>query len=307
MKKSERTVWLQERKTYIGGSDIGCILGFSSYKSPLDIFLDKTTDIIDDTVSEAAYWGIMFEDLVAKEYSTRTGNKIKKSTKLIRHPKYNFLAANIDRWVIREDGTRHVLECKTASFTRNKMWGEEGTDQIPEQYLCQVAYYAAICGVDSVDVAVLIGGQGFRMYRYVKNEEFENKLISAAVAFWNNHVLKGIPPEASVASDISKLHSRSNGLAVEANAEITSQIEELKELKRQEKQITAAKADIEIKIKSCLGEYESLVGQDGTLLATWKNNKPRLVFDTKKLQESDNSLYQQYLTEREGNRTLLIK
>jgi len=43
--KEERNSWLQERKTYIGGSDLGCTLGLSKYKSALDIYLDKTSDM----------------------------------------------------------------------------------------------------------------------------------------------------------------------------------------------------------------------------------------------------------------------
>ena len=38
---------------------------------------------------------------------------------------------------------------------RRKDWGEEGTDQIPESYLLQVAYYASICDVAKVDIAVI--------------------------------------------------------------------------------------------------------------------------------------------------------
>ena len=72
MNKDERKAWLQERKTYIGGSDLGCILGLSKYKSALDIYLDKTTDIIDETTSEAAHWGNVLEDVVAQEYSRIT-------------------------------------------------------------------------------------------------------------------------------------------------------------------------------------------------------------------------------------------
>ena len=68
-----KKAWLKERKTYIGGSDIGAILGLSTFKSALDIYLSKTTDAIDEATSEAAHWGTVLEDVVAKEYSERTG------------------------------------------------------------------------------------------------------------------------------------------------------------------------------------------------------------------------------------------
>ena len=43
------------------------------------------------------------------------------------------------------------MECKTAGFTKAKEWGESGTDQIPESYLVQVAYYAAIWANDQAE------------------------------------------------------------------------------------------------------------------------------------------------------------
>ena len=36
--------WLKERKTYIGGSDIGAILGANKYMSAMDVYLDKISE-----------------------------------------------------------------------------------------------------------------------------------------------------------------------------------------------------------------------------------------------------------------------
>ena len=54
-----RQEWLRERKTYIGGSDIGAILGLSSFNSALDIYLAKVSEDIhekpkSDEMAEAA-------------------------------------------------------------------------------------------------------------------------------------------------------------------------------------------------------------------------------------------------------------
>lgn len=309
MRNSERIEWLRERKTYIGGSDIGCILGLSPYKTPLDIFLDKTTDVIDESMSEAAYWGIMFENSVALEYSKRTGLKVEKPAGLIRHPEHKFLAANIDRWAIDEhaDNKIFVLECKTAGIHKSKEWGEEGTNEIPQLYLCQVAYYAAICDVPRIDIAVLIGGQDFRIYTYLKDREFEDKLIRGACAFWHNYVLKGIAPNASNLEDITTLYPKSNGLAIKVDEQIAVDIEELKSIKAQEKALIMSKAILETKIKNRIGENEILVNEVGEVLASWKSGQARKVLDVCRLQKEQQGIYQQYLAEKEPNRTFLIK
>lgn len=298
-----------ERKSYIGGSDIGCILGLSTYKSALDIYNEKTSEkVSDETMSEAAYWGTMLEDSVAKEYAKRTGFRVEKPAGLIRHPEHKFLAANIDRWVVDDNsqsGT-FVLECKTAGTHRAKEWGED-ENEIPQLYKCQVAFYSAICNVPKVDIAVLIGGQEFRIYTYRKDEIFENKLIRAGYIFWNNYVAKNIAPSASSLADVTSLYPKSNGSAIKADDQVVANIEELRVIKSQEKALTQSKEILEMNIKSYIGSNEILVNEDEEILATWRNGKERRVLDTGRLQEEHESIYKQYLVEKEGSRTFLIK
>lgn len=78
--------WLEERKTYIGGSDLGSILGINNFRTELDVYFEKTAEgIVEDKVGEVAYWGTILEDVVAAEYAKRTGFKIEKPAGLIRH------------------------------------------------------------------------------------------------------------------------------------------------------------------------------------------------------------------------------
>ena len=309
MDMTDRKAWLKERRSYLGGSDIGCILGVNKYKSALDIFLSKTqeVDVEHESISEPAYWGNVLENPVAEKYAKETGYKIYPSTGLMRHPIHKFVGANIDRWVVDDEGKKRVLECKTAHFLKAKEWGEQGTDQIPATYLYQVAYYAAVCNVEKVDIAVLIGGQDFRIYQYKKNSDFEYKLIQAAGAFWNNYVVKGIAPEPSNEEYVDTLYPRSNGHSIKADQELIQATQELKNIKEQERELARLKLDKENKIKVSMGEYESLVGESGELLVTWKNGKARQVLDARKLEEENKNIYQQYLTTKEASRMFLVK
>ena len=40
---NSREEWLRERKTYLGGSDLGSIIGANKYKTALDVYLEKTS------------------------------------------------------------------------------------------------------------------------------------------------------------------------------------------------------------------------------------------------------------------------
>jgi putative phage-type endonuclease len=310
MNSLERENWLRERKTYLGGSDMAAICGVPSFKkTALDVYFSKVNPEIieltkDDPNYEAAYWGAKQEKDVAERYAEEHNVEVTIEPKLIRHPKYPFMAGNIDRWV---GNYEYILECKTAHFIKSKEWGEVGTNQIPEAYLCQVAWYSAITGVPKVDIAVLIGGQDFRIYTYVQDKKFEDKLITIGKNFWLNHVQKRIPPEAMSTDDVLALYPKAKGVEVEADNEIVDKVVKLRELKNEEKTICNAVKKLQFEVQDYMKDGDILVDHSGHCLATWKNMNPRITLDAKKLQEDHKDIYQQYAKEKEGSRMFLIK
>ena len=75
----DKLKWLKERQKGIGGSDVGAILGINKWKSPFEVYIDKTEEITEiKEAGEAAYWGSILEDQVAKEFALRTGKKVRK-------------------------------------------------------------------------------------------------------------------------------------------------------------------------------------------------------------------------------------
>lgn len=97
MNSLERENWFKERKTYIGGTEIGAIIGANPYRTALDVYLDKTSEGVVEISSEPAYWGTTLESVIAEEYSKRTGFDVEVPVGLIRHKDHKFIAANIDR------------------------------------------------------------------------------------------------------------------------------------------------------------------------------------------------------------------
>lgn len=89
---TNRIEWLKARQKGIGGSDVAAILGINPYRTPLDIYREKTTEITEDRApSEAAYWGTQLESIVAQEFSKRTGFMIQRV--------YHQLASNLDHYI----------------------------------------------------------------------------------------------------------------------------------------------------------------------------------------------------------------
>ncbi|HNQ68350.1 MAG TPA: YqaJ viral recombinase family protein [Bacteroidales bacterium] len=300
--------WLRERKNYLGGTDLAAICGLNPYRTALDVYLDKTSDDISEETNAAMRWGTLLEDVVAKEYAQITGYDIEIEPNTIYHPEHKFLGANIDRWVDRwvNNGT-HILECKTAGFTKAKEWGDLGTDQIPESYLVQVAHYAAISGARKIDIAVLIGGQDFRIYTYNKNKDLEGKIVKIGVNFWHNHIEKRIPPKCITTRDTFNLFPQSNNKEILAQDDIIAKLEELKIAKMSEEQIQKTIEKLKVEIQEFMRDYDVLIDNNGNVIATWKNTAPRSCFDLKRFKEEAKEMYLKYANVAKQSRVFLIK
>lgn len=136
-----RDEWLIERRKGIGGSDASIILGLNKWKTPFELWLDKTGQVpVSESQSEAAYFGSLLEDIVAKEFEIRSGKKVRRKKAILRHPEYNFILANVDRMIV---GEKAILECKTTSAYNLKEWEDE---EIPESYIVQVQHYLGVLG-----------------------------------------------------------------------------------------------------------------------------------------------------------------
>lgn len=49
--------WLEYRKSGIGGSDASVVCGINKYKSPIELWMEKTNRLPYQEAGEAAYWG----------------------------------------------------------------------------------------------------------------------------------------------------------------------------------------------------------------------------------------------------------
>ena len=68
--------WLERRKDGIGGSDAAVVCGVSRYKSPVELWMEKTGQLPAQEAGDAAYWGHQLEDLVRAEFTKRTGIQV---------------------------------------------------------------------------------------------------------------------------------------------------------------------------------------------------------------------------------------
>jgi putative phage-type endonuclease len=184
-----RESWLERRRAGIGGSDVAALLGLSRWRTPLDVFLDKTGQAEPTPDNEPMLWGRLLEPLVIAEFSRRNGITVDGLTGVLEHPEHPWMLASLDGWA---PDLRAVVEAKTARTADG--WGEPGSDEIPAYYQTQVAHYMAVTGAQMAFIPVLIGASDFRTYQVERDEDFIADLVEAERAFWHDHVLANVPP-----------------------------------------------------------------------------------------------------------------
>lgn len=257
----DRKEWLKERKKGIGGSDVSAIFGLNPWKSAYDIWLDKTSDIIQEQdTNESIYWGNVLEDIVAKEFSKRTGLKVRKSNKILQHPEHYFMKASIDRRIVGEDA---LLECKTTSEYNKDKWKD---DEIPTNYILQCMHYLAVTGFKKCYIACLVGGQHFIYKEIFRDNNFINLLIEREKFFWTEYVEKNIPPEVDGSKNCKQTLDNQYKNVDNLKINIDNQIkinklaQDLEDLKHQKKMhndqikiLDTSITEVENKIKVILG------------------------------------------------------
>ncbi|MCM0625338.1 YqaJ viral recombinase family protein [Lysinibacillus sp. OL1_EC] len=288
----DRIEWLQLRKSGIGGSDASAILGFNRYKSAFQLYIEKTSEFVEESDSEAAYWGNVLEDVVAKEFARRTGKKIRKINRMLRHPKHYFMTANLDRDVV---GEKAFLECKTASEYLKDSWNGE---DVPAAYLCQLQHYLAVTGYEKAYIAVLIGGNKFVWKEVARDDEFIELMIQHEKAFWENHVLANVPPaidgSSSASELLAKMYPQDDGSAIMLDEQSNTLIEAIESLKVEEKQLEMQRKEYENQLKMMLGE--SAEGHSDRFKVTYKTIASSRL-DSKRLKEEQPAIYEKYIKE----------
>lgn len=304
MTSQPRIDWLKGRQSGIGGSEIAAIVGLNQYKTPMQIWESKVNPVVDEETSQPAYWGTVLEDVVAKEYALRTGRKVQRLTKQMMHPDFSFAIANIDRAVINPDisgnvrwkngrvTTDRLLECKTANGFAAKQWGEAGTDSVPDAYLIQCQWYMGVTGASVCDLAVLIGGQDFRIYTILRDDDLINDLLIQGAAFWELVQSRTEPDPINYPEAAKKWSKSDPSLSVQADDLLVDDLEQIQSIKAQVKELEAQEDALKARVLMALESAETLTYQ-GVKVATCKT-QTRTSFDAKAFEKEHPELYAQY-------------
>ncbi|WP_295002364.1 lambda-exonuclease family protein [uncultured Dechloromonas sp.] len=307
-----RALWLDVRKQGIGSSDAAAAVGLNPYKSPLELWLEKTgrdsnLPKVDPHDEESPlYWGTLLEPIVAAHYTKRTGHRVRRINAVLQHPDADkhWMLANIDREIIGVPDV-HVLECKTAGINGARLW----KDGVPEYVQLQVMHQLAVTGKRAADVAVLIGGQHLEIHRLERDDLLIGRLIELERRFWH-YVETDTPPSAdgseSADTALKALYPCDSGTTVDFSDDrnLSATFADWLSIRQTLVDTEAIEAKLKQTLQQAMGDASKALFETGAV--TWKKAKDSMGLDITQLLKDYPEFQQRYATTKPGSRRFLV-
>jgi putative phage-type endonuclease len=269
------------RLTGIGGSEAAIVCGLSPWKTPVQLWQEKTGRVQPENLDdkEIVRWGVLLEDVICDEYARRQGVKVRRLNDTRVHKDHDFMLAHIDRDIV---GIPEGLEAKNASQWTIDKWGESDTDDVPLFYLTQGVHYMAVFDYEAWRFSVLLGGNELRHYRITRDLESEGRLIELERAFM--HCVKtDTPPPPIRIEDLVLLYPKTHG-TIRATEEIATLVAECARLAEERKAIVKRETEIKLIVGEFMGAAGDLLDptDPSVTIATYRSHDENRI-DSKRL------------------------
>lgn len=318
---------IHDRSKFVGGSDAAAILGVSPYKTPVELWLEKTgkapNEVIDAARQRMFDRGHKLEpfirDMVVDKLRDlgMTVELIACNARYI-DPDHPFMSCEIDfelrltgemeigGEVVVFDGEHVNADAKSVTGFARKKWGEENTEDVPIEYAAQFMHglmvtpgqrrfclVAALRSFDDVDI-----------YWTRRDDETIAAMREKEVFFWNDCVLAGVAPDTFTFDDVKLLFPGDNGLSIDATAEVAIKVKELAGVKAQIKDLEEAEEILKHEIANFINPF-AILKFDGKEIASWKGQSTAR-FDVTAFKEAEPELAAKY-TKTTTTRVLRLK
>jgi putative phage-type endonuclease len=274
----------------IGASDVAAILGLDKYRTPYQVWMEKTGRIAPFAGNEATKMGNLLEPVIAQLYQERNpGVELRPCETIVGDEEW--MLATPDRVAMVRDEAlpqEWLVEIKSRSSYTISEFGEEGTDECPPDVLCQVMWQMKVTGLGSADVALLVDGRTFRQFRVDYDADLAKQMYTTLREWWYRHVVDGLEPEPTPSERIEQLKER---FAVAANKEkvpatpmIEESLQRLANVKHLQEVLDDEKVLAQAEVMEFLGSAYGVIGEAGT--AIWYDVKGRVTTDWKEVVEA---------------------
>lgn len=177
---------LIQRRSFIGASEIACLVGISPHGNAHSVWSSKMGLQVDSPSKEmeAGNW---LEPAIAAWYVHETGYQVASFGSVV-HPKYSFMGCTPDLCIF---GERRIAQIKLVGNWMASLWEED----VPDYVQLQVQQEMEVCDVDVCDVVALIGGTDLRIMPIQRDREIGGYLVKICEDFYRDFVLtREMPP-----------------------------------------------------------------------------------------------------------------
>lgn len=291
MTLNDKAAWLAARR--LGSSDAGAALGLNPFKSPYQLWAEKTGRMPGVEENEAMRWGKLLEPVIAFEFGSRNQLEVMCAGSMFTHPKYDWMTATPDYFAESTTeiaGSRAIVECKNVSYFQSERYAN---DEIPDYVHIQLLHQMCVLGVNVGYVVALLGGNNL-VWRKVETDAHEFEwLIRAEKAFWDCVVSDTPPPLRSGDGDVlNAMYPESDSEEITlASPDAIRALEEYAQAKAQMKHHEKIKDESEAKLKALMGASERAICVDSRII--WKTVKSNRV-DTKAMEAEHADIVAQF-------------
>ncbi|MFE0021938.1 YqaJ viral recombinase family protein [Amycolatopsis sp. NPDC059021] len=305
---ASRDDWEFVRTFGLGGSDVAAAAGLNPWKTPFQLWLEKTRRIaadFDETAVERMHWGQVLEPVLLREWDDRHPEYILTGGEGIYHDRERgWMIGNVDGLAWDWSGElAGIVEAKTGGHRAVAEWAE---DQVPTHYVCQVQWYMGLLGAPRAFVVALLDTHTYLERIITRDDELIADLVDATTEFWN-YVRRDEPPPADASDITRRALSRWPGVpgdAVQLDPLWHKHLARRHELSEQIKTLESERTAIDNRLRAEMGQAEEAL-LDGQKVANHKAPaKPSRTTDFTAFAAEHPDLYAIYVSERPAGRRL---
>ena len=306
MESIERKKWLENRTNSLGGSDAAVVLGISPWKSRLELWDEKVSKNIEtDDDNLILKLGNFLEPLIADEYVRKTGRRLEIRPQKI-HPKYDFIAANVDREIMDDPKGPGILEIKT----KGAMVSWHGND-VPIYYKSQIQHYLSVYGYDWASFAILdLGTRKVTCVDVERDDSFISSMIDEEKKFWKlvqDKTPPSIDGSESCSEFLKEYYKESKDIVIDLteNEDAKKWAESIRYTRSVIKKHEALETEARNHLMQIVQDAQKATG-DGFSI-TWKAPKDKEVFDLDRFRVEYPKLVSKYMSDEPQKRRLTVR
>lgn len=277
--------WLHARNRGLGGSDILAVLGFSRYRTPWDVWAEKTgVRSWQDEGSDSAELGKDLEPWLEQQAAKLLGQEVVQTGhRTYAHAEYPWRMCSPDGVVA--DG--RLAEYKTAGLASGfgipAGWEDGG---IPLGYEFQCRWSLHVMDRPAAEIVALIAGLGVVHRTVTRDFAIETDMVAQVSEWRERHIVAGVePPMGAVDNEaMARLYPRSNGNDIDlTDTDALELWQRYRDARDRETSANTEKKAAGAALKALIGEHERALVNE-SVIATWAPKKgavewPRLLAD----------------------------